>query len=74
MEKVRIAELAGCENYPDLTFSQTVAEIVARRFDGMNAPGVHGDKNFSYRNIVLFRPHPTWRDWVQASSSPYLPC
>jgi hypothetical protein len=68
------AERAETELYPTFVFSQTVAELVERRFDGMIVPGVHGDNNFSYHNIVLFRPHPHWRDWVEAGSQPYLLC
>jgi hypothetical protein len=62
------AERAETELYPTFVFSQTVAEIVARRFDGMIVLGVRGENGFNYRNVVIFRPHALWRNWVYASS------
>lgn len=46
------------------SFSQFVAQLVAEAFDGMIVPGVRGVPSFRYSNIVVFRPHPRWREWV----------
>jgi hypothetical protein len=45
-------------------FSQFVAELVAGSFDGMMVPGVRGDRALRYSSVVIFRPHPRWREWV----------
>jgi hypothetical protein len=46
------------------SFSQFVAQVVAGVFDGMMVPGVRGDRTLRYSNVVIFRPHPRWREWV----------
>ena len=38
-----------------LVFSQRVASLVAKRFDGMLIPGVRGEKSYRYGNIVVLR-------------------
>lgn len=53
-------------------FSQTVASIIASAFDGMCVPGVRGDPNFHYSNVVLFHPYPTWQAWLEPGTTPYL--
>jgi hypothetical protein len=50
----------------EFRFSRLVAKIVADRFDGMLVPGVRGDSEVIYSNLVLFRPGDAWREW-QAS-------
>lgn len=64
------AELAGQQGYPGVDFSQTLAQIVGQRFDGMMVPGVRGDGTFTYHNIVLFRPESRWRAWLDGTD-PY---
>jgi hypothetical protein len=61
-----IAETFNVEGRGPATysFSQFVAQVVAGVFDGMMVPGVRGDPSFRYSNIVVFRPHPRWREWV----------
>lgn len=51
-------------------FSQTVAEIVATKFDGMMVPGVRGDADSHYTNVVIFDPHEPkdrWHGWLHES-------
>ena len=52
-------------------FSQVVAEIVSTRFDGMRIPGVRGESDFHYSNVVVFSPHPAWPTWLVPGSDPY---
>lgn len=52
------------------TFSQTVAWLVATNSDGMRVPGVRGNRDFSYNNIVVFQPFPDWPKWLELGSSP----
>ena len=51
-------------------FSQTVAKIVGEHFDGMIVPGVRGDSQCRYRNIVIFRPHTHWTSWLDPTWEP----
>lgn len=64
------AELAGVDGYPGFEFSQTIAELVGTRFDGMMVPGVRGDNQCNYHNVVMFRAHAIWRTWL-TGTSPY---
>jgi len=69
-----IAEDCGVQGRgPDsYTFSQTVAEIVRQaRFDGMVIPGVRGDRERHYCNVVIFDPwrDERWRSWVERSAA-----
>lgn len=67
------AELAGEEgSRASIEFSQLIAEIMSREFDGMVVPGVRGAHGRLYRNIVMFRPHPAWRSWVCKEEDPML--
>ena len=61
-----IAETLNVEGRGPATysFSQFVAQVVAEAFDGMMVPGVRRDRALRYSNIVVFRPHPRWREWV----------
>lgn len=52
-------------------FSQTVAEVVSDHFDGMMVPGVQGDGLCRYCNVVVFKPHPGWIEWLDCGSDPY---
>jgi len=63
---LEIAESFNVEGRGPATysFSQFIAQLVAEAFDGMMVPGVRGDPSFRYSNIVVFRPHPQWREWV----------
>ena len=57
----------GPKNYD---FSQSVAALVAEAFDGMMVPGVRGDRSLHYANVVVFRPHPHWRKWLDQEVAP----
>jgi hypothetical protein len=61
-----IAETFNVEERGPATysFSQFVAQVVAEAYDGMMVPGVRGDRTLRYANVVIFRPHPRWREWV----------
>lgn len=59
----------GLDTY---VFSQTIAEVVAERFDGMLIPGVRGMPGAHYSNVVVFRPHPHWPNWIEPGTCPYL--
>jgi hypothetical protein len=65
-EVFEIAETHNVEGRGPATwgFSQFVGQLVAEVFDGMMVPGVRGAPSFRYSNIVVFRPHPRWREWV----------
>jgi hypothetical protein len=65
------AELSGSEGYPTIAFSQHLAKLVAKNFDGMLIPGVRGDRDLEYDNVVIFRPAHKWTQWLTAES-PYL--
>lgn len=66
------AELAGNPGVAvQLCFSQFVASLVSRHFDGMWIPGVRGNKNHRYCNLVMFRAESRWRDWLQLDAAPY---
>jgi len=52
----------------DFEFSQLVADLVREGgFQGMLVPGVHGDSEFRYLNVVVFDPPAAsgWRVWSQ---------
>jgi hypothetical protein len=60
-ECAKVPGRAGPDSY---RFGQLLASLVSRAgFDGMIVPGVHGDPNLLYRNIVLFRPRGRWKSW-----------
>jgi hypothetical protein len=61
-------------NEDDYTFSQTVAEAVSARFDGMRVPGVRGDVKDRYSNVVVFRPGSDWRKWLEPGATPSILC
>jgi RES domain len=52
-------------------FSQIVAELVAAHFDGMRVPGVRGNPDAHYNNVVVFRPHRGWQAWLEPGSAAY---
>ena len=56
---------------PGYTFSQVVGRLVSEKFSGMRVPGVHGERAHRYSNIVVFRPEPDWRKWVESDSAPF---
>lgn len=65
-----IAELAGSNehpSYPSKRFSQAIANLVSKRFDGMVVPGVRGEGGATYSNIVIFRAS-AWQDWLDESA------
>ncbi len=65
------AELAGNADVGfTFRFSQLVASIVSQRFDGMLVPGVRGQKDCHYSNVVLFRPV-KWKSWLETDGKPH---
>ena len=69
------AELAGNEGVAHrLHFSQLVASLVGKRFDGMRIPGVRGNHDVRYSNIVVFRAaERCWRNWLSAQPTQAAP-
>jgi hypothetical protein len=66
------AELAGNNDVAvQLCFSQLIASLVAQHFDGMRVPGVRGNKDSRYSNVVVFRAESRWRHWLEVDSPPY---
>jgi RES domain len=63
------SELAGADGHPSQQFSRFVATVVNEQFDGMLVPGVRGDAELLYSNLVIFAPGDKWRDWL----SPEMP-
>lgn len=49
-------------------FSQIIGELVSQRFDGMIVPGVRGRRGAHYSNVVVFKTHPAWPDWLHNSN------
>ena len=55
---------------PTYDFSNLLASVVAEHFDGMLVPGVRGQRGKQrYRNVVIFRYHDDWRDWLDGDPS-----
>jgi len=48
----------------------SIPPVACGRFDGMLVPGVRGDQSTRYDNVVLFRPHDRWQDWLTEGCSP----
>jgi hypothetical protein len=66
-------ECAVAGRGPDsFSFSQAVSELVSARFHGMRVPGVRGNRNAHYKNVIVFRPHPEWQNWLAPAALPYL--
>ena len=65
----RMAEISGQDSpigRDDFVFSQLVADLVRESgFEGMLVPGVRGDNELHYRNVVVFDPPAvsSWRCW-----------
>lgn len=60
-ESCRVEGRRGPSTY---AFSQVVASLVAEAgFQGMLVPGVRGDPDFHYRNVVVFTPAEDWVGW-----------
>ena len=55
-----------------LEFSQRVASLVAKKFDGMMIPGVRGDESHRYANIVVLRRISEWSSWLDPESRPSM--
>jgi hypothetical protein len=62
-------ERRGRSNY---IFSQIVAQLVADHFDGMLVPGVRGNRDARYNNVVVFQPGGDWEAWLEPRSEPYF--
>jgi hypothetical protein len=59
------AESANKNSLPSLIFSQTIAQIVGEFFEAMIVPGVKGDDEQKYNNIVIFHPSSKWEEWLE---------
>jgi hypothetical protein len=67
------AEHAGESSVmPPWSFSQYIGELVASRFDAMLVPGVRGDHQFHYFNVVVLRRVDEWTAWVDEAWEPVL--
>jgi hypothetical protein len=65
------AELAGNDGVPvEFSFSQLIASLVAQHFDGMRVPGVRGNQDTRYSNVVIFRAETRWKQWLVDGSPP----
>ncbi len=53
-------------------FSQRIASLVAKKFDGMMIPGVRGDESQRYANIVVLRRMSEWISWLYPESRPVM--
>jgi len=62
------AENAGEEGAALLSFSQRVAQIIGRHFDGFLAPGVRGSPCREYDNVVLLARLDEWESWLVKSA------
>ena len=66
------AEHAGeASVMPPIEFSQFVASLVARQFDGMLVPGIRGDREYRYSNLVVLKRVDEWKMWLH-ESDPHL--
>jgi hypothetical protein len=64
------ADLGGEEGQPDRV-GQEVSELARKMFNGILVPGVHGDEEFLYHNIVMFEPdEKRWQSWLKADRQP----
>jgi hypothetical protein len=66
------AEHAGEPGMAPISFSQRIAELVATRFDGFISPGVRGDRDHRYNNVVVVRRASEWRSWVDPKAMPVM--
>ena len=62
------AEHAGAASvHCSVKFSQRIASLVAKKFDGMMIPCVRGDASHRYANIVVLR-----KNWLYPESHPAM--
>lgn len=65
------AELAGNDGVAvKRCFSQLVASLVRKQFDGMRVPGVRGSNDTSYSNVVVFCAEARWKPWLAIDCQP----
>jgi RES domain-containing protein len=55
---------------PPPLLGQRVGQIIATKFDGLLVPGVRGEPNELYWNVVVFHPSDRWPQLVDESSQP----
>lgn len=65
-EECDIPERGGVKG--DYNFSQAIANLVSKKFDGMIVPGVRSIDSQPYNNIVLFKHLHRWSNWAIKSS------
>jgi hypothetical protein len=63
-------ELCGEEDYPTKRFSQHIGRYLSSLFDGVTVRGVHGDKNYHYKNLVWFNKLDRHKKYI--NGSPYI--
>ena len=60
------ARVDGRVGPSDFQFGQVVAQLVREAgFGGMLIPGVRGDAELKYRNVIVFEPGDRWIEWSQ---------
>lgn len=65
------AEHTGeASNICQILFSQLIAKLVMKKFDGMLVPGVRGNSEFQYNNIVILKRLDEWESWIDRASEP----
>jgi len=41
----------------------------------MRVPGVRGNRNLRYHNVIIFQPYPEWKKWLDRDSPvEYVDC
>jgi hypothetical protein len=61
---------SGRDRRPRL--GQRVGQIIDAEYDGLVVPGVRGEPNELYWNVIVFRPSDRWRRLVNRSTKPAL--
>lgn len=67
------AENAGEDGAAPLSFSQRIAELITRQFDGFVAPGVRGSPFKEYDNVVLLAHLHEWQSWLYPTAPKRAP-
>ena len=55
---------------PPPLLGQRLGQLIATKFDGLLVPGVRGEPNELYWNVVVFHPGDRWLQLVDESSQP----
>ncbi len=57
----RMIENFAPEDYSE--FGHYIVNLISNIYDGMIVPGVHGDEDRRYFNVIVFKPD-RWTDWI----------